>query len=176
MSAYYFDSFPITDYSFDSKNYFLITDFTSRVKVNKFLTSTSFVYDSYDLLDGERPEDVAYKFYNTTQLHWVLLLVNDIIDPYDDWCLSSDSVTAIAKKKYSNIFATHHWVNDKGFVVDSPYLGIEGTSILIDPVSGPFPVSNLQNDTDINEKKRTIKILKPQLVNTFVSEFRKAIA
>lgn len=168
MSAYYFDSFGLTDYSFDAKNYFLMIDFTKRVKINKFLSSSTFLYDKYFIQEGERVEDISFKFYNTTQLHWVILLVNEIIDPMDDWCLSDSQLTMISKKKYANLYDTHHYVNDAGFVVDTPPIGY-------DPVAGPYPVSNIQCEIDLNEAKRTIKILKPELVNTFVQEFRKAI-
>lgn len=168
MSAYYFDSFGITDYSFDAKNYFLILDFTKRVKVNNFLSSSVFMYEKYSIQEGERVEDIAYKFYGTTQLHWVLLLINEIIDPMDDWCLSSAQIAMIAKKKYANLYDTHHYRDNNGFVVDAPPIGY-------DPVNGPYPVSNLEYETALNDEKRNIKILKPELVNTFVQEFRKAI-
>ena len=35
-------------------------------------------YEPYDILDGEKPLDVAYKFYGDPTLDWILLLFNEI--------------------------------------------------------------------------------------------------
>lgn len=162
-----FQNYPLTNYTFDSKNYFAIVDFTRRVKVDEFLSDVSFIYDKYSIKEGEKPEDVSYRFYGTSKLHWVILITNKIIDHEDEWCLPYDQIVKIARKKYTNIFAVHHYVDADGYVVNEPEVE--------DTVHGPYPVSNLEYEVSENEKKRTVNILRPELVNLFVQEFKKVI-
>jgi hypothetical protein len=165
MSAY-FSLFPITDYSFDKKNFFYIVDFTTRVKILDYLTTSNFIYDSYSVVDGERPEDIAFTQYGSSNLHWIILMTNEIIDPTDDWCLAYKDLVEVAKKKYTDIFATHHYVDSKDLIRDQSDID------LVDVI----PVSNLQYEVDENEKKRLIKLLKPSFVSQFVDDFQKVIS
>ena len=161
----FFNSYPLTDYSFDSKNFFYIVDFTARVKILDYLTSSDFIYDSYSIKDGERPEDIAFVQYGSSNLHWVILMTNQIIDPQEDWCLKYQDVVEITKRKYPDIYAAHHYVNSDGLIVDNQ------PSNIVDVI----PVSNLEYEVAENEKKRLIKLLKPSLVSQFVNDFQKAI-
>lgn len=161
----FFNYYPLTDFSFDKKNFFYIVDFTSRVKILDYLTTSDFIYDSYSVKEGERPEDIAFTQYGSSGLHWIILMTNEIIDPQEDWCLKYQDVVEIAKRKYADIFAVNHWVNSDGLIVDQNDLNI------LDVI----PVSNLEFEVAENEKKRLIKLLKPSLVSQFVNDFQKAI-
>ena len=39
-------------------------------------------FDYYDVKDGETPEMIAHKYYGDVNLHWIVLIANDIIDYY----------------------------------------------------------------------------------------------
>lgn len=161
----FFNLYPLTDYSFDKKNFFYIVDFTARVKILDYLTSSDFIYDTYSVGEGERPEDIAFTQYGSSSLHWIILMTNEVIDPKEDWCLKYQDVVSIAKRKYADIYAVHHWVDSDGLIVDRNDLNI--TDVI--------PVSNLEYEVAENEKKRLIKLLKPSLVSQFVNDFQKAI-
>lgn len=157
----YFSAFPSILYSVDGKSAQLITDFIRRVSVSPFSKTNGVVYTKYDIIDGETPESVADKFYGSTRLHWIILLVNEIVDPRYDWCMQQNDLISYCENKYDNIYAIHHWENADGLVVDqSPQA---------------FPVSNFDFENELNEKRRSIKILLPQLVDEFVREFQKEV-
>ena len=50
----------------------------------------------------ESPEMIADKLYDDPQLHWVILLVNDITDRYHQWPMSTPQFQAYVKDKYTN--------------------------------------------------------------------------
>ena len=54
----------------------------------------------YTLVDEETPDDVAYKLYGDPSKFWIILLFNDIIDPQNEWLLSSYET----KKKEENFY------------------------------------------------------------------------
>jgi hypothetical protein len=158
----YFSNFPSIYYTFDNVSATLTKNFMARVAVSDALKSNVTLYSPYTIIDGETPEIVADKVYGDPQLHWVILLTNEIIDPRYDWCLSQLNLDAMCEAKYTNMYATHHYETTDGYVVDASY-------------PGAVSISNYQYEDRINEAKRTIKILNPNLVSEFVKEFTTAM-
>ena len=37
------------------------------------------------LRDGEKPEDIAFKWFGDAELHWVILMTNNVTDRYYEW-------------------------------------------------------------------------------------------
>jgi len=106
----YFKSFPYTYYSLDDASTVqVVTNITSRVTLSDEVKSNLGLYDEYDIKDGETPELVADKFYSNSQLHWLILHYNDIIDPRFDWPLDTNNLTRYINGKYNNPNGVHHY-------------------------------------------------------------------
>lgn len=117
----YFQKFPLTFYSLDNnktvdivRNIFLRAVFTDELKNNYSL------YDEYDIIDGETPEIVAHKVYGNSNLHWIILLLNDIVDPRYEWIISQNNLLEYVKSKYgeNSVNAIHHYENSSGEIVN----------------------------------------------------------
>ena len=81
----YFDKFPLLVYDAKGQgNYKLVTDILRRVKMRSAIQDGAVLFDKYDVKNGENPEDVAFKWFGSASLHWVILLTNDITDRYYD--------------------------------------------------------------------------------------------
>lgn len=159
----YFKSFPLTYYSFDDGiTAKVITNITLRAVINDQIKSNLSLYDEYDVRDGETPEIVSDKFYNTTLYHWLILHVNDILDPRYEWPLSTANLISYCQSKYDNIYATHHYEDSNGVVVNPDQIGA-------------VSVSNYQYEDRINESKRRIKVLKPTYVSAITADFIKKL-
>ena len=77
----YFDKFPLMAYDVKGdKNYKLLPDILRRVKLRSGLRSGAFLFDNYDVKDGENPEDIAFKWFGDPEYHWVILMTNNITD------------------------------------------------------------------------------------------------
>jgi hypothetical protein len=50
--------------------------------------------------EGERPDTLAHKIYGKSDLHWVILLFNEIIDPYYEWPLTTSELDSYIAYKY----------------------------------------------------------------------------
>lgn len=191
----YFNKFPKIVYTLDAgETGQLIPDILRRVKLTDQIKNNSSYFDLYDIKDGERPEMVADRFYNNPQLHWLVMHVNDIIDPRFDWPLSNDDLLEYVIGKYGMpyIFHTHHYVNPDGKIVNSykvlsqsnnPVLPIvyqhsgQTQSILFHQTPPVIltPVTNYDYELDLNEKKRRIKVIRPELVSEIESTFEKLV-
>lgn len=162
----YFKNFPQILYSFETGqkvSAFLITDILRRVKADQNNITNITSYDEYDIKEGETPEILAHLLYGDSTLHWVILIVNEFIDPRFDWPLSTQSFEAYVTNKYGagNEYAVHHYVTNDAYMdtVHSTYAGAK------------LPITNYDWEYAVNESKRRIKILKPEFVAQFVQAF-----
>ena len=97
----FFSKFPTTYYSITGTQVkTLVTDILRRIKVKDEVLSNGGYYYNYIVKDGERPETIADKLYGSADLHWVILIMNDIIDPYFDWILSTNEYEEMVIDKY----------------------------------------------------------------------------
>ena len=97
----YFNKFPQVNYSFDNgKTNKLAINILKRVGFKDFTKDNASYFVKYNVMDGDTPEMVASKIYGKSDLHWVVLLFNDIINPYYDWPLSTRKLESYIKKKY----------------------------------------------------------------------------
>lgn len=162
----YFSKFPYLIYSLDDgKTRFYIRDIFRRVKIDQVGIKDDLAYYDYIIRDGDTPEILADKIYNNPLFHWIILLVNEIIDPRWDWPLPENILYNYIVDKYGleAIGDAHHYVNADGYVVNST-------------VPGATPVSNYDYEVEQNEKKRMIRILKPEHINVFIKTFDEVAA
>ncbi len=111
----YFKSFPFTFYSLDNTGTVqVVTNITNRVSLSDEVKNNLSLYDEYDIKDGETPELVADKFYNNSQLHWLVLHYNEIMDPRFDWPLDTNNLNRYVAGKYANVNAVHHYEDANG--------------------------------------------------------------
>ena len=111
----YFKSFPYTYYSLDDASTVqVVTNITNRVTLSDEVKNNLGLYDEYDIKDGETPELVADKFYNNSELHWLVLHYNDIIDPRFDWPLDTNNLNRYVASKYADVNAVHHYEDVNG--------------------------------------------------------------
>ena len=111
----YFKSFPYTFYSLDDASTVqVVTNITNRVALSDEIKNNLSLFEEYDIKDGETPELVADKFYNNSELHWLVLHYNEIIDPRFDWPLDANNLNRQVAGKYTDVNATHHFEDANG--------------------------------------------------------------
>ena len=106
----YFSTLPLIYY--DSKgdnNYKIVTNLLRRVALRAKISKNTYIFDTYDVKDGETPELIAHKYYGDINLHWTVLVANDIIDYYEDWPMSVQRFEEFVNKKYENPAEVHHY-------------------------------------------------------------------
>jgi hypothetical protein len=101
--AKYFSYFPTTVYKpIDEGNeYDFVTNIMTRFKMENSIKENSATFYRYDVQDGDTPETVAHKYYGSVEKHWIVLMMNDIIDPQYDWPLEYRTLSRFVDNKYS---------------------------------------------------------------------------
>ena len=166
----YFSNFPLIDYDpTGSKNVKTIKDILTRVKVKESVKKDHATFEKYDIKDGESPESIANEVYGDPQLHWVILMFNDIINPFFDWPLSARVFEKYIQSKYTNPEAIHHYEIGQSSGSDTVMIRVSSTTV------GASAISNYQYESDVNDKKKKIKLLQPRFLGQFISEFNEQI-
>ena len=99
--AKYFNYFPKTVYTLNSLDVETVTNITSRFGFEQSFKDNSAVYYEYDIQDGDTPEIIATKFYDSPERHWAVLMINNIVDPQFDWPLDQRTIISYINEKYS---------------------------------------------------------------------------
>ena len=54
-------------------------------------------FEKYSVRDDERPDQIAYDFYNDSNLDWVVLTTNNIVHVRDEWPMGSQDFLTYLK-------------------------------------------------------------------------------
>jgi len=140
-----------------------VRDISKMLDVIPEAKSNAVAFDTYIVEDGETPETIAQDFYNDPYLNWLVLIVNDIVDPFYDWPLNQTELMSLVTRKYGagNEQSVHHYELNN-IVVPST-------------TTNAFPVSNYMHEENINEEKRKIKILKEEWLEQVKIDLNKAV-
>jgi len=173
--AGYFEYFP--QFTYDVKgdgNAKLVTDILRRVKVRNQIRDNVSFFDKYNVQDGETPEDIAYKLYGDSELHWVILMVNDVKDRFFDWPLSQIQFQNYLQSKYTDPDGVHHYEITQS---SGPTTSTDNSHIIEVNSSevGATAVTNREYEDRLQDSKRQIQILDPDYLPYFVTEFEKQI-
>jgi hypothetical protein len=102
--AKYFNYFPKVPYFLNDENTSLevVTNLTTKFKFDNTFKENSVVYYDYIVKDGETPEIIADKLYGSSERHWIILLINDIVHPQLDWPIEQNSLIKLIDNKYES--------------------------------------------------------------------------
>jgi hypothetical protein len=174
----YFERFPNMLYDVKNNgNYKLLPDILKRVKQRNAIKSGQFIFDTYDVRNGEKPEDIAYKWFGDAQLHWVILMTNDVTDRYYQWPMNDAQFEEFIADKYSNPDGIHHYevTKDSGRTTGQ---GPNDYSHLVEVNSdtdNATSISNREYEERIQDKNRSIRLLNQRFLSDFIEEFDKLI-
>jgi len=199
--AGYFSRVPNFDYisrGANAKNigdYITTKNLFKRVKLRDDVINTVTYFTDYNVLYDDRPDNVAYKVYNDENLDWLVLLANNIINVQDEWPLTQKSFDNFLLEKYGTydiVNSVHHYEtyevkNTIGSIIVPQGMRVSSDFSItyFDPLVGgangslqtatniTYPVTNLQYEEDLQNKKRRIRIIKPEYLNLIFDDLSK---
>jgi len=183
----YFQNFPSVVYQ-TSEIVNGIPQLTDRIVPNMtvrfkpFFESFSFV--PYTVQDRDRPDTVAAKFYRSSEYTWVVLLSNEMNSLYD-WPMSSREFADYMNAKYESATGAndgiveaqdtiyeYRWIHPETgqkLVVDETYYDSLGSS-------QRESITVYDHESELNDKRHTIKILTEEVFASFVRQFQQFVS
>ena len=168
-----------------SLDYVEVKNIFRRAKLRDDLQNNFTVFDKYEIPMGARPDTVAEDLYGNAQFDWVVLTTAGIINVRNEWPLEDRDLYNYAFKKYGDalnsprFFETTEVKNsdgitilEKGKVVDSNFTipNPNTPTATLNPVIG---ISNFEYETRLNDRKRSIFILREEYLQEFINDIRQ---
>ena len=166
----YFAQFPLNVYdSVGDESYKLVTHLLKRVAIRAKVKVNTLFFDTYDVKEGDTPEMIADKLYDDPELHWIVLMVNDITDRYHQWPMNQNQFLTYINDKYTNISGVHHYEINQTSGDTTVKLNI-GTDNTDHPTA--TLITNYEYEQERQDTVRKIRLLSPEYVTDFVEEFK----
>tara|TARA_Y100000592_G_scaffold57398_1_gene89859 strand:- start:147 stop:674 length:528 start_codon:yes stop_codon:yes gene_type:complete len=166
----YFNTFPIIPYdSTGTGNLKAVTNLLRRVALRNKARTDRLLFDTYDVKNGETPESIAFKLYGDSELHWVIMLINDITDRYHDWPMGENQFNEFLNDKYDDVNAVHHYeiTQSSGDTKLKINIGTDNRDY-----STAAAITNFDFEVREQDKKRQIRLLDPAFIQDFIEEFK----
>ena len=165
----YFEKFPVIPYDSEGTyNFKDVTNLLRRVALRANVRTNTLLYDTDDVRDGETPESIADKLYGDTNLHYIVMLVNNITDRYHGWPMNGAQFLQYVNDKYSDPNAVHHYEIEQtsGDTTIKIDIGTDNSNY-----SSATAITNFEYEQKLQDEKRQIRLLDPQYATQFVEEF-----
>ena len=159
-------------------DYITVKNLFKKNELRPDILNDSTVFTEYKIKGDDRPDNVAFELYEDSSLDWLVLLCNNIINVQTEWPLLQNDFDRFLLDKYGTyeeLNAVHHYetkeIKDSNGVIIVP----QGLQVASDysitywdtTVRGyvaqtdvPDPITNYQYESDIENRKRNIRILK----------------
>lgn len=196
MANPYFRNLPKFDYVSRGIEKKSISDYTEiknlfkRAKLREDIFSNLNFFTKYSIIGDERPDNVAYKFYNDSTLDWIVLLSNNIVNIQTEWPIPQTSFDEILMEKYKtveNLNSIKHYetlevktlsgitIVPQGLIVPqdfsiSYFEPNTGEETLVSSVNATTPVTNYEYETRIDNEKRNIFVLKKRYIPVVLND------
>ena len=170
----YFENFPVIPYdSVGNLTYKDVTNLLRRVALRTNVRTNVLLYDTYDVREGETPESIADKLYDDSELHWVIMIVNNITDRYHGWPMNGAQFLQYLNDKYSDVDGVHHYeiAQTSGDTTQIINIGTDNTNY-----PSATLITNREYEQAEQDKKRKIRLLDPQYIQQFVDEFKSIMS
>ena len=189
----YFDKVP--DFEYVSRlpdalisDYIPVKNLFKRIALRQDIYQDLSFFTKYKITGNDRPDNIASKVYGRSDLDWVVLTSNNIINIQDEWPMPQLEFDAYLLNKYGtydNLNSSHHYettelknddviIVQKGLQVPSTYSityyfdsGIDSGMVTSYPV---VEITNYQYEEKLNDDKRNIFLLKPRYLNVIIDD------
>ena len=190
--ANYFSSIPNVDYDINGtepNQFRSVTNIMQRVRFKPSVIENITDYYPYRVKEGERPDIVSFNTYGTVAYAYLILLINDIVDPLFDWPLPSRQFENYIIEQYGSVSAAQS-TNKYYYQIVRAEVARTGVServpeykIIVDQTtynSLDASVRSAQNvydyEVEQNDNKREIKLINPDFIQDIDYEVKTAFA
>ncbi len=186
----YFRQLPNIEYqnfltsSTGSQDFLLMKNIFLRGKLREDLQNNFTVFQKYSIRGDERPDQIAYNVYGSSDFDWVVTITAGIINYQNDYPITVQQLYDYVIEKYGDrANKVNHYVSTEvrdsngrliypeGVVV-APDFTIPDTDNPLLTISPVTAISNFEYETNKNDEKRNIYILRPSYLNQFLNDMR----
>ena len=166
-----FQFYPKIYYRINDYDYLRVKDISIYTKIKDYVASYAGVTQTnYTVENGETPDYVSYKLYGTPKFDYILLILNDIRNFYDEWPRNRMDLLEYIEEKYGSLtYAQSNYAN---------YYRSDGIKVsrdmwfeLVD--SGKYFETYYDYEERVNREKGQIKVMSYNYAVNFEVELQE---
>jgi len=166
----------------------LVKNLFRKAKLREDIFQNITFFEKYFIKGDERPDQIANKFYSDPNLDWLILLANNVLNCQTEWPMSARIFNEYILEKYGSyenaskvrFYESKRVFNSQNETVFPPGLKVEENfavefydidldrSVRLTDVS--YPVTNLIYEERLQERKRSIYMLKPIYIGIAIED------
>ena len=186
----YFRQLPELDYPslVNDRNsvydYQVVKNLFKRAVIRDDIFDEITAFTKYSVRGDERPDQIAYNFYNDSGLDWVVLTTNNIVHVRDEWPMGNQDFLTYLNEKYTEqeLANIHHYETDlirnsrgqliqpEGMTVPENYSITYLDNGVLRTESKITSFTFLEHETRLNDNKRNINILRQEYLTLFLED------
>ena len=171
-------------------DYINVKNLFKRVFLREDIYQNLTFFKKYSVVGDDRPDNVAAQVYEDSNLDWLILLANNIVNITNEWPLGQNEFNRYLIDKYDNDYdkiynGVHHYetieVKDSNDIVIVPKglnVSEDFSTTYYDYFIGGLttanditrPVTNYEYEENLENKKREIFILKPEYISVVLDD------
>ena len=168
-------NFPKTNYIIDGVMYEL-ANITTNVILQASNIDRMVMFNRYTLNDTETPESVSETIYGTAEYWWVIVLINNIVNPFTDWVMDSDTLLKYASDKYTDPYSVKHYYNSQTNRIEDDYNTLTWRATNNEDLPEYIiPITHIQYEQDLNIKRQFIIVVSPMYISKFVETYNSLV-
>ena len=165
-------------------DYQIVKNLFKRAVIRDDIFDEITAFTKYSVRGDERPDQIAYDFYNDSGLDWVVLTTNNIIHVRDEWPMGNQDFLTYLNEKYTEqeLANVHHYETDlirnsrgqliqpEGMTVPENYSITYLDNGVLRTESKITSFTFLEHETRLNDNKRNINILRQEYLTLFLED------
>ena len=124
----FFKHFPLVRYG-NSVSNTVSVNLMAKIAFQKSLQQNYEVFHPYTIKEGDRADTIANYYYGDPGYDWIVYFSNNIVDPYYDWYMDSNSFKNFIINKYGSLtiakrnvkFFRSNYVSDDSMISTATY-------------------------------------------------------
>ena len=168
-------------------DYQVVKNIFKRAVIRNDIFDEVTAFTKYSVIGDERPDQVADNFYNDSTLDWVVLTTNNIVHVRDEWPMGNQDFLTYLNGKYTEaqLANIHHYetkvirdsngklIQPSGLTVPADHsISFVDNGVLREE-SSLTSFTFLEHETNVNDNKRNINVLRSEYLNFFLESFEE---
>ena len=177
-------------------DYIRVKNIFTGVSIREDILQDLTVFEKFQIVGDDRPDNVAFEFYGDSNLDWLVLKCNNIINVQSEWPLTQMDLDEYLLDKYGDYNTLyngiHHYEtkeikNSKGVIIVPEGLQVsenykvtyfdlalgQHRSSLIEEKNIATSITNYDYEINIENEKRNIYLLKPAYTSLVEEDLEK---
>ena len=189
----YFRQLPNLDYPSlanertSAYDYQIVKNIFKRAILRDDIFNEVTAFTKYSVQGDERPDQVAFDFYRDSALDWVIFTTNNIVHVRDEWPMGNQDFLTYINAKYTSdqLSNIHHYEtklirDSNGKLIQPEGLTVPANHSITFLDNGSLRTESqltsftyFDHESNLNDKKREISILRPGYLSVFLENFEE---